>query len=105
MIVPPPRIEPPVEPFTLDEPGFMAQATETPRAEEEPVDEPTLPRANMDARPDANESQPPAILKSGVIDGMAYTLYTDGSIEAQLPKGLMRFASIDELRNYLEKNS
>jgi hypothetical protein len=36
---------------------------------------------------------------------MAYTLYTDGSIEAQLPKGLMRFASIEDLRNYLEKNS
>ena len=34
---------------------------------------------------------------------MAYTLYTDGSIEAQLPTGLMRFASIDDLRTYLER--
>jgi hypothetical protein len=42
------------------------------------------------------------IFKSGVIDGMAYTLYTDGSIEAQLADGtLMTFASIDELRAYL----
>jgi hypothetical protein len=42
-----------------------------------------------------------AILKSGVIDGMAYTVYTDGSIEAELPQGILRFASIDELRAYL----
>jgi hypothetical protein len=48
---------------------------------------------------------PISILKSGVIDGMAYTLYTDGSIEAQLPSGVMRFASIDELREHLEKHS
>ena len=40
-----------------------------------------------------------------MIDGMAYTLYTDGSIEAELPQGLVRFASIEELRNYLEKAS
>jgi hypothetical protein len=42
-----------------------------------------------------------AIFKSGVIDGMAYTLYTDGSIEAELPQGTVKFASIDELRAYL----
>lgn len=45
-----------------------------------------------------------AILKSGVVDGMAYTLYVDGSIEAELPQGTLRFASIDELRSHLEKN-
>ena len=45
------------------------------------------------------------ILKSGVIDGMGYTLYTDGSIEAQLPSGIVRFESIEELRLHLEKNS
>ncbi|HVG51034.1 MAG TPA: hypothetical protein VM867_05315 [Xanthobacteraceae bacterium] len=44
------------------------------------------------------------ILKSGVIDGMAYTLYTDGSIEAQLPQGTLRFTSIDDLRAHLERN-
>jgi hypothetical protein len=50
-----------------------------------------------------SEPRPIAILKSGVIDGMAYTLYTDGSIEAELPQGTMRFASIDELRAHLEQ--
>jgi hypothetical protein len=45
-----------------------------------------------------------AILKSGVVDGMGYTLYVDGSIEAELPQGMLRFVSINELRSYLEKN-
>jgi hypothetical protein len=46
-----------------------------------------------------------AILKSGVVDGMAYTLYVDGSIEAELPQGTLHFASINELREHLGKNS
>lgn len=51
--------------------------------------------------------RPPAavsILKSGVVEGMAYTLYSDGSIEAQLPGGTLRFDSITELRNHIEQN-
>jgi hypothetical protein len=43
------------------------------------------------------------LLKSGVVDGMAYSLYSDGSIEAQMPEGMMRFASIDELRSHLDQ--
>jgi len=42
------------------------------------------------------------LLKSGVVDGMGYSLYSDGSIEAQLPEGTMRFASIEELREHLD---
>ena len=53
-----------------------------------------------------NEDQPPVtVLKSGVVDGMAYSLYSDGSIEAQMPEGMMRFASIDELRAHLDQRS
>ena len=48
---------------------------------------------------------PVSILKSGVVEGMAYTLYSDGSIEAQLPQGTLRFASITELRNHIENAS
>ena len=51
------------------------------------------------------EQAPVAILKSGVVDGMGYTLYVDGSIEAELPQGTLRFASINELRSHLEKNA
>jgi hypothetical protein len=45
------------------------------------------------------------LLKSGEVDGMAYSLYSDGSIEARMPEGMMRFASIDELRSYLDQRS
>ena len=48
------------------------------------------------------EPAPVTVLKSGVVDGMAYSLYSDGSIEAQMPEGMMRFASIDELRSHLD---
>ena len=53
----------------------------------------------------AQDQPPVTILKSGVVDGMAYSLYSDGSIEAQLPEGMMRFASIDELRAHLDQRS
>jgi hypothetical protein len=62
-----------------------------------------LPQTTEPA-PRPAEAHPVSILKSGVVDGMAYTLYSDGSIEAQLPQGTMRFGSITELRNHLERN-
>jgi hypothetical protein len=51
----------------------------------------------------SEEHPPVTVLKSGVVDGMAYSLYSDGSIEAQMPEGMMRFASIDELRAHLDQ--
>jgi hypothetical protein len=45
-----------------------------------------------------------SVLKSGVVEGMAYTLYSDGSIEAQLPQGTLRFGSISALRSHIESN-
>jgi hypothetical protein len=50
----------------------------------------------------SSEPHPASILKSGVIDGMAYTLYIDGSIEAQLSETRVRFSSIEALRKHLE---
>jgi hypothetical protein len=85
-----------------------------PPAPEEPAPSraESIPRVpEMDeVEPVAEESReedvtPVAVLKSGVVDGMGYTLYVDGSIEAELPDGTLRFASINELRAHLEKNS
>lgn len=73
-----------------------------PEPKHEPRLEPPKVRERIDPAPPAAGTRPIAILKSGVIDGMAYTLYTDGSIEAELPQGSMRFGSIDELRTHLE---
>jgi hypothetical protein len=59
------------------------------------------------APPGLPREEPPSsavtVIKSGVVDGMAYSLYSDGSIEAEMPEGMMRFASIDELRAHLDQ--
>jgi hypothetical protein len=66
-----------------------------------------VPSADRPPPPAPRSEDPPAVtvLKSGVVDGMAYSLYSDGSIEAQMPEGMMRFASIDELRAHLDHRS
>ena len=69
--------------------------------ETRPASDKRMPEAMRKTTPDRG----PAILKSGVIDGMPYTLYADGSIEAQLPQGMVKFASVDALRAHLEKQS
>lgn len=81
-------------------------------AKSRPVKGPVIDEAKPESKRDlapapAPEAQstPVAILKSGVVDGMAYTLYVDGSIEAELPQGTLHFASINELRDHLAKNS
>ncbi len=75
-----------------------------------PSIEPAAPvsEAAPDLHPAAGEPAAPApvsVLKSGVVEGMAYTLYSDGSIEAQLPQGTLRFGSITALRNHIESSS
>ena len=82
--------------------------TESSPALEADQDQSDHAAASEDRRPQqASDKQPraAAILKSGVVDGMAYTLYADGSIEAQLPQGTVRFGSIAELRAHIENNS
>jgi hypothetical protein len=81
-----------VQPAPSVEP--VAPAVMVPRPEPDPV----LTTA-------AEVPAPVSILKSGVVDGMAYTLYSDGSIEAQLPQGRLRFGSITELRNHIEQSA
>jgi hypothetical protein len=70
---------------------------------------PPIPARPRESRPPVTPRPPvergPAILKSGVIDGMPYTLYADGSIEAELSAGTVKFASVDALRAHLEKQS
>jgi hypothetical protein len=76
-----------------------------------PLPSPTVPSPFTEAIPGATPASgeraaaAPSILKSGVVEGMAYTLFSDGSIEAQLPHGTVRFGSITELRAHIENNS
>jgi len=101
--VPPPalHVEPKVEAkrepaFDMPMPPVPARPRETRLAAERRI--PEVARKPVVERG-------PAILKSGVIDGMPYTLYADGSIEAQLAQGMVKFASVDALRAHLEKQS
>jgi hypothetical protein len=106
--VPAPQVAPPVPepadapPATFDDAwpkSERARGAEVPPQRRGGRAPSTLSEANAAAAPD----QPPVtVLKSGVVDGMAYSLYSDGSIEAQMPEGMMRFASIDELRAHLD---
>jgi hypothetical protein len=55
--------------------------------------------------PVSHVDSPPAtaaILKSGVVNGMAYTIYATGAVEAELPQGTVKFSSIAELRAHIE---
>jgi hypothetical protein len=77
------------------------------------IPHPTVQEPSRDARHAAEEraadeaamAGPVSVLKSGVVEGMAYTLYSDGSIEAQLPQGRLRFGSITELRHHIESDA
>ncbi|WP_453951153.1 DUF308 domain-containing protein [Bradyrhizobium sp. USDA 377] len=87
--------------------------SEPPAAARRPSPPPRSPSTFAEAPPPppasepepAVEQPPVTVLKSGIVDGMAYSLYSDGSIEAQMPEGMMRFASIDELRAHLDQRS
>lgn len=70
-----------------------------------PAPEPELMPESPDDVPQAAAANSVSVLKSGVVDGMAYTLYSDGSIEAQLPQGTLRFGSITELRHHIEQSA
>ncbi len=64
-------------------------------------DAPPPPRKSAAANSGGGMSN--TIVRSGIIGGMAYTLYTDGSIEAELPIGTVRFASIEELQDHVSQ--
>jgi hypothetical protein len=91
--------------------GSLWPAPAEPRSSVNPMTEAAEPAPKSETpRPEAapssetrDDAEPPVILKSGVIGGMAYRLYTDGSITADLPEGTMRFASVEAFRVHLDK--
>ncbi len=85
---PPPRVR---------EPAPEHAMREMPAPKPEPASKPRAPVPATDAAPGG-----PAV-RSGIIGGMAYTLYADGSIEAEMPLGIMRFASIEDLRAHVSR--
>ncbi len=70
-------------------------------AEPEPAAAPAAGRPY--GAPPPRPAPEPMVLKSGIVGGMAYTLYSDGSIQAELPDGVVRFASLMELREHVSR--
>lgn len=107
--LPPPAPEPepaPVEPpppeAAAPEPQPEPQFDVPPPPPPPPVPERAAP-PRPPAPPAARPGPEPVVLKSGIVGGMAYTLYSDGSIQAELPDGVVRFASLQELREHVAR--
>jgi hypothetical protein len=106
---PAPSATPPGEAAGVPPPGYedawqQPGRSRTPEAPRRSGRAPSTPGPRADRQsPAAQTGESVTVLKSGVVDGMAYSLYSDGSIEAQMPEGMMRFGSIDELRAHLDQ--
>jgi hypothetical protein len=83
-------------------PAVEPRLNERPRAPARPQP-PDLNRPQDAGRARASSDASATVVRSGIIHGMAYTLYADGSIEAELPIGTVRFASIDELQDHVNR--
>ena len=93
------------QPAAEQPPALPVEPVLTPEPEQFQFREPAPEPAPRPVAPAPEAPTTVSILKSGVVDGMAYTLYSDGSIEAQLPQGTLRFGSIAELRNHIEQSA
>lgn len=98
------------KPATAPEPRRPSATADNPFDTAWPDKPATAPRREpalepAEPAPAGGRAEAATVLKSGIVDGMAYTLYTDGSIEAELAQGVVRFGSIEELRNHLEKSA
>ena len=105
----------------------VAAPVAAPRSDEPVVDLRPAPDVNQPpepvrlpaTRPDELEPVPPArripepppvadlpkIMRKYESQGVNYTLYEDGSIDADSNSGRFRFASLDELRTFLEQKN
>lgn len=99
-----PAVSPPPPPT----PSAPMSEPRPPRLRDETIPDPGEPPAFLresDLLGDFGEEEPEepsiTVLKAGTIGGMAYKLYSDGSIEADLPDGTLRFASLQDLREHV----
>lgn len=90
----PASFEPPVAEATDVPAGHDIQAT--------PLQDEVEQKEEPEAEPEIEPEAPPAtVIGSYNSGGNQYVMYSDGSIEAHLPNGLHRFASLDELKQFI----
>ncbi len=82
--------------------AFLAphEPEQVPEPAPEPHDEAAYEETEEPAPPST-----PAILGQYDANGARYTMYVDGSIDAETAHGVYRFASMDELKRFLEQNA
>lgn len=83
------------EPGASDLPAWPKHTTRPVRA-----DSPPAPGRKEQGDP---ADSGPRLVKSGIVEGLAYSLYSDGSIEADFKEGRHKFRSIEELQEYLAR--
>jgi len=98
---------PPVAPPTAEPSSGQADLAPLTRIAEPiaPAPAPSTPVVRPIPKPRAQQNGAAStVYRSGVIEGMAYTLFMDGSIQAELPQGTIKFGNIDDLQKYLLGN-
>jgi hypothetical protein len=86
----------PADSLIEDLKGIFEPRTGTTPLRQEPVIEAPPP-----APPPAPSAVSPPLLREGVIAGIPFRLYGDGTIEADLDAGTTRFASLKEFRAHV----
>jgi hypothetical protein len=87
-----------------DKPVTEAPELRADAAAEPAADEVKSPPLAPSEAPASAAVRPSRVLKSGTINDVSYTLFSDGSIETPTPQGTLHFDSIDAFRQHLEKS-
>lgn len=93
------------EPIAHEEAGAPALRPSLDAVPEPPAPEPSAPEptAPEPAAPEPEEPAPPReVVGKYASGGNTYVMYADGSIEAETPRGRFSFASLDELKAFID---
>lgn len=108
----PPRLSdavPPPSPAPVDEPVYDDWLERTAREFDRELGRDKLPKDEAEP-PEPPASTPAQAPRSAIVGRYSsgdtnYLMFADGSIEAQTPDGVMRFASLTELKRFVEKRN
>jgi hypothetical protein len=102
-VAPPPRPTPAPPPRPAPAPVLQAVApAPAPAPPPAPVFQPAPPPPAPEPEPDVL-MEAPEVVGSYSSGGNHYTMYADGSIIAETPNGRHRFASLDELKDFVSR--
>ncbi len=90
--------EPAIQEPAIQEPAIHEPAIHEPAIHHEPANDEPAPAAE----PAPESGAKPAVIGHYDAQGTHYTLYADGSIEAETPHGVYRFDSMEELKRFIE---